>query len=406
MTKQSGNWDRKSEEWLLSALKSESEEDVNQAIETLRQQFGPQIRRAVRAKVPSDWVDDVVQDVWIGFYQRVVSGQVKIQTSIGPYLSGITRYKIADAAEQLNHENIIECDLDDELERDASKLWDGVDASEAEDTYQRQEELVIARTQMAFVELVPYVDKVLSDCQRVLWSLVRMHEMAEKDVSRLLGKKYSTIRSQYRHSRNKLVKYFQGQDFEALLQTGQLPKRLQFHPYREASVVVERFAEMTAPEFTEDELKPLGLAPKEFIENYTASIITPRWFSDEKQLEINRPSILLTRKDQWSDLNLHLQRLYRDLKDTRYTPLECLIDFTIDDGNFILQPASLVEMIPDMYPEGMSENAYIAAHQPRMVKPVTWGFWDPSMEEDEHAQAEYEHWPFMSGVGDWIDLRG
>ncbi|MCA9910818.1 MAG: hypothetical protein KC519_19315, partial [Anaerolineae bacterium] len=269
----------------------------------------------------------------------------------------------------------------------------------AEDEVYQLEENIVSRTELEFTQLVPFVDSVLSDCQRVLWMLVRMLEHPQTVVSRLLGKDYSTTRSEYRHARNKLLRYLQSTEFQHVLEYGELPKALHFEPQREASVVVDRFAHMTTPQLTEDELKPLGLSVDEFQQHYVASIITPRWFSSAAEMNMNRPSLLLTRRDQWPDLGIHLRGLYEHRQDTSHTPLECILDFTIDGDNIVLERASLVEMIPELDPVGWSDNMFVTAHEPRMTVPVIWGFWDKSMVDEKELQAEFEHWPFMRGAG-------
>ncbi|MCB0107398.1 MAG: hypothetical protein KDE53_15870, partial [Caldilineaceae bacterium] len=351
----------------------------------------------VRAKLPYDWVENTVQDIWVGFYRSVQAHNGEIQ-NVGGYLYGVTRNKIADAVRKLTRERAIEYDsaTEDDTESDA-RLF-GVEVA-AEEAVYRLEEDIVAKIELEFTQLVPFVDAVLSDCQRVVWMLVRMLNVPRNVVNRLLGKSYSKASKEYRNAHNALLDYFQSREFQHVLEYGELPKSLQFEPQREASVVVNRFAHMTTPLLTEDELKPLGLSVKEFQQHYVASIITPRWFDSAEYMRINQPSLLLTRREQRPDLGIHLRRLYDQRQDTSDTPLECIVNFTIEEGKILLEPASLVEMIPELDPVGWSDNMFVTDHEPRMTVPVIWGFWDESMVDEEELQAEFEHWPFMRGAG-------
>lgn len=404
MTEGKDNWEIKSDAWLLQALCSADVDDQNRSINQLQHRYGWQVTKRVHAKLPPEWVEEVMQEIWQGFYRSVRSNQGNI-SNVGSYLNRITQHRIADAVERLTRERSIE--YGGGPSKDEIDIEELGETLSAEEDVMRDEELAVARTQLEFVQLVPFVDAVLSDCQRVLWLLTRLLDYPQTVVSRLMGKNYGTIRSEYRHARNRVLRYFRSAEFGYLLQESQLPKSLRFEPQREASVVVERFAEMTTPYLTPDELKPLGLTPAEFEQEYVASLIMPRWFKTQSQMELNLPSLLLTRRTQWSDLGVHLQKLHQGMKNTDYTPLECLIHFSIEDDNIILEPASLVEMLPELDPPGWTDNTFVTAHAPRMTVPVIWGFWDESMANEDEVKQEYVHWPFMKSLGgDWVDLRG
>lgn len=402
MAKNQESWKKKSDEWLLQVLCDTDVDAQDQALIQLQQRYGRQIKQMVRRKVRSDWVEDANQEIWKGIFQSVRRNQGKV-VNVGGYLYAVAKYRIADIVDRLTCEDNLEHDRGTSATFDIEELSREISV---EEEVLREEEQVVACTQLEFVQLVPFVDSVLSDCQRVLWLLARLLGYPQNVVSRLMGKNYGTIRSEYRHAHNKLLKYFQSDEFLYLLEESQLPKSLRFEPQREAGVVVERFAEKTIPLLTPDELKPLGLTPEEFEKHYVASLIMPRWFETQTQMELNPPSLLLTRRDQWLDLGVHLQKLRKGLQDTSHTPLECLIHFSIEDDNIILKPTSLVEMIPDLYVE-KPENTFVTAHEPRMTVPVIWGFWDESMVNDNEAAQEYIHWPFMRSLGnEWVDFRG
>lgn len=403
MAKNKENWKKKSDEWLLQVLCDPDVDAQEQALIQLQQRYDRQIKQMVRRKVRSDWVEDANQEIWKGIFQSVRRNQGKV-VNVGGYLYAVAKYRIADIVDRLTCEDNLEHD------RGTSAIFDIEELSReisVEEEVLREEEQVVACTQLEFVQLVPFVDSVLSDCQRVIWLLARLLGYPQTVVTRLMGKKYATIRSEYRHAHNKLLKYFQSDEFAYLLEDSELPKSLRFATKREASVVVERFAEMTTPRLTPDELKPLGLTPEEFEQQYVASLIMPRWFETQTQMELNLPSILLTRRSQWPDLGIHLQKLYQGTNSTEYTPLECLIHFSIDDDNIILKPTSLMEMIPELNPIQWTDNTFVTAHAPRMTVPVIWGFWDESMVNDNEAAQEYIHWPFMRSLGnEWVDFRG
>ena len=79
-TRQSTKWDQlssKSDSALVEVLrKSEDKEEENLALQILQDRYQPKLERLLRRELPSDWVDEIAQEIWIGFYNYVCVKEV------------------------------------------------------------------------------------------------------------------------------------------------------------------------------------------------------------------------------------------------------------------------------------------------------------------------------------------
>lgn len=383
------SWAGKTDEWLVEVLRRGGGEEVDAALSVLQSRHRQQLKRYIRRRLPADWVEDVLQEVWLAFYLQ--SQQTEIR-EVAAYLQAIARNKRADAVNKLVAEKSIEND---------EPLPDMLVVESVEETLRKEEEELPRDLALEFSQLLPFADSVLSDCQRVFWALRQLHDYPTRVVSRLLGKQVNNIDRQVSYARQRLTNYMRTEEFQTLLATQELPTSLHFDPLPEANVVVEMFSNQVTSQMTEDELRPLGLSPQEFQQHYTVTLIMPRWQGNIGQIQTNQPSLLLTRRVEWEEQRMLLQQLRRrpNLKDFLF-PEACILNFKIKEDTIHLSPDVLVEVIPDLDKPKHSDRMYLSAHEPRLAIPVTWGFWDESLITPEVQQ----RWPFMEG-GDWYDMR-
>jgi DNA-directed RNA polymerase specialized sigma24 family protein len=107
---QGGDWSKKSDEELAAALTGADPADVDHAMTLPQERYRGRLAAYMRAKVPEDWVEDVIQETWLGFYRSVQRDRTIGKVSA--LLNRIAQRRRVDAIRKLTTERQIELDLD------------------------------------------------------------------------------------------------------------------------------------------------------------------------------------------------------------------------------------------------------------------------------------------------------
>jgi DNA-directed RNA polymerase specialized sigma24 family protein len=321
-------------------------------------------------ELPAHWVDDLLQEIWHAFYSQTRWKEIY---NVKAYLGGIAKIICAREVLKRDREKICELNADISESDEFNVAWEG-NKSIAE-VIEADEQRVIQDYQLDLLQQLPFIDSELSDCQRVYWVLRQIYRYPSKTVGRLLGRTANNIDVQTRNARLTIMRYFQSDKFRYDLQGMEQPGVWTPRPQREGAVVVERFAETVIPQFTPDELKPLGLSLTEFQTHYAASLILPRWQVDQEQ-NLGGITMLLTRKPDWADWQQLCARLEVGEGDVdEFIREECFIDVEVEDGHIVLDVHPLVELIPEGTNQSVSsDNTYLSIHGSKLVIPVILGF--------------------------------
>lgn len=376
------DWSEKPDIWLTDALQSEQPDEVESALSAFQAKYRMQLERYVRRSLPFDWVEDVLQEIWVGFYRRARVERIENSAAL---LKRIAQHKRADAVRRLYAERAIESDQPAPEDADDDRF--GVVAS-VEEILAHAEQRWVEEQQLDHLAQAPFLESMFSDCERVLWILRAFYDYPSRVISRLLGKQVNNVDSQYRYARKRLLHYFQSEEFALALAQPTLPGILAYALEKQASFVVDRFAQQVTPQFALDELKPLGLTPETFQEQYVISLMMPWWYEAQQTFKTNLPSLLLTRRTDWQRLQHGLKQLAKNPARTDLAfPEECLINVDVEEDAIRLSVQVLIEMVPSD-----ENNTYVSMHRPRTILPVVLASWDPSL----YTSEVHKRWPFLT----------
>jgi|GEM_PF-3173377 len=371
------NKSEKSDEWLVGALRGEDPQEIELAMQKLRERYGSRVRRNAYHRIQGhEWVDldDIVQDTFEGFYKYVRGHEVRV--SVSALLNNIAYNKCANEINKQDKERKFEYDIPVSEESGGEVVLE----KKERDQFARQ---------------LPFASP-LSECQRVVFATRGLYEYPPRVVARLLGKDRSTVDTHLSVAMKRVRGYLKSKDYALDVASLEWP----WTPYRKAQqpprLVVERFANCISPQFTPDELEPLGLTVEEFQDNYVASLMLP-WEPIESE-ELRYPSLVLTRRPEWNSM----QEMFALLKKDRHasdqiSPEECLLklDVDIDNEHIILSVEQILEFFPEpehWVEEDISEYTYLSVHRPKLTISVSLGFFDSALFTPEL----YERWPFLT----------
>lgn len=328
-------WLTKSDEWLAEVLQRGDPQDIDLALQILHDRYQAKLERRLIGKFPEDWVETVIQNIWISFYNEVkVKGITKQVSSL---LGKIAKRREIDAIRQRQAERRIENDIpinwgDDE---------DGLQIEVLDEPFEEQ---IDKRVQLRFLRQIPFIDSVLSDCERVLWILREQLGYPSITVGRLTGKQSYTVHSALYTARKKAKEFIESEEYELSLATQELRGLISSPSLQSGSLVVERFSNCITPHLTPDEIKPLGMTNEELQANYAASLLLP-WEPDQDD-EMGGPSLILTRKTDWTKMQDTFKRLRKNRTETEYlSPEECLLKIDRDNENIILTVEQMLEFL-------------------------------------------------------------
>lgn len=376
------DWSEQSDVYLVGALQSEHPVEVESAMSAFQAKYRTQLEHYVRRSLPLDWVEDVLQEIWIGFYRRASVERIENPAAL---LKRIARNKRVDAVRRLRVERAIESDL---LAPEDEKDGQPGGAASAEEILTQAEQRTVEEQQLDCLAQAPFMASVFSDCERVLWILRAFYGYPSRIISRLIGKQINNVDSHYRYARQRLYQYFQSEEFSLAVAHPALPRVLAYALEKRASVVVDRFAQQVVPQFTPDELKPLGLTQETFQEQYVASLMMPWWYEANQEFKTNLPSLLLTQRTDWKRFQHLLKQLAKHPERTDLEfPEECLIHVDVKDDFIQLSVQVLVEMVAS------DENStYVSMHKPHTIMPMILASWDTSL----YTSVVHKRWPFLS----------
>lgn len=381
------HWSDKNDKWLVEVLHGDDTQHVDTAMQVLQGRYRSRLVAFLRAKLPNHWIDDALHEIWISFYQQARTQEIR---NVAAYLRGIAINIRAREVEKLTRERECEQDIDPTTDNDLTQRW--ASSNSIEELLEEEEARVIEDHQLDLLKQLPFIDSQLSDCQRIYWVLRAIHQYPSKAVGRLLGRSANNIDVQTNKARATVKRYFQSDNFRFALLNEELPVVWEPRPRREGAVVVERFAESISPQFTPDELKPLGLSLAELQTHYMASLILPRWHVGQ-ELNMGGISMLLTRRPDWADWQELCDRLAQGEEEVgEFVHEACFLNVEIEDSYVHLAIQPLVELVPEN-PKSLfsSDNTYLSIHASRLVIPVILGFFDRSLYTPELL----ERWPFV-----------
>lgn len=399
----------RTDEQLAEILRVGDRNDREIAFTILVERHERRLRKSLARKMPKDWVDDVLQQVWLNFdlYSRR-----KELSNVGGLLTTLAERRRIDELMKGADEEAIELDRFIMRDSDERLVWEG---SSPEDVLARQQEQLEREYQIDYVAIAPFIEHQLSSCQRVIWTLNQTYQFPAEVISRLFEK--AATYSHVYNTRKKLMAYFSSDEFKMLMDHKEDLIALDYSNAHTASFVVDIFSEPTTPNLTPDELKPLGLSLKEFKEFYDVSIMLPRWYENQLVLNTSPPSLLLVRKEDRQDWLANIIALAKDpdLDDFLF-PRCCFLKFDIDGKDIILTPEPLMEFVPDFnfdtaenravvkpdpitgeLPDLGPHNTFLAPHKPRSILPVMMASLDSSL----YDETVYKEWPFLRNVEGW-----
>ncbi|MEW5957681.1 MAG: sigma-70 family RNA polymerase sigma factor [Chloroflexota bacterium] len=380
------NWSAtRSDEWLVEVLVGESPEEIDVATRILQERYQEKLERYVYKKLPKDWVEDVTQEIWLAFYNKVKAEQIK--TGVSNLLWRLARNKRVDAVRRLTAERSIE----DDVPIGSGGAQDEIEIASPNEP---MEEFLEKQIQLQFLPQIPFVDSLLSDCERVLWVLREQLDYPSPVVARLTDKKSQTVYSALSMARKRVREYLESEDFYLRIANQELQRGPSYLRLHDGGLVVERFTNCIIPQLTPDELTPLGLTSEEFRANYVASLLLP--WEPHQGGETGYPSLVLARRLDWESMQEMFEQLYRNPSDTDLiSPEECLLKIDVDQDNLVLRVEQMLEFIlepEDWSGTSRSDNTYLSVHSPRMTIPVTLGFFDRSL----YTPDLYQRWPFLT----------
>jgi DNA-directed RNA polymerase specialized sigma24 family protein len=385
-----GQLSRKSDLALAEVLKkSEEPREVNLALEILQERHQAKIKKFLRQKLPSEWVDDIEQEIWFGFYNYVCVKE--IDKGVPNLLGTIARNKRVDAIKRLSAERAIEHDLPDEDYGDAARILETGQTIEEiiqqELDWMREKSLPDVPLQFP-----PLIDSVLTDCQRVLWVLSEFHDYPPATAAKLLGKTRNNLYAHTFNAKQRITDFVYSEEFQLAQENQKLPQIWQPNVRPEHATVIESFTEQIKPKLTPDEIRPLGLTLQELHDNYVASLVLPRWFNQDGEVDSTPPSFLLTRKPDWETMAHLFERLKRDPEDLPDEfPEQCMIRVNVDDGNLSLRVEPMLQIIPDDPELSVEPDTYLSIHSARAKIAVIFGFYESSLYTPELCA----RWPFV-----------
>jgi RNA polymerase sigma factor (sigma-70 family) len=381
---QSEKWAKASDSFLLEVLRGENPEDVQLAMSLIQEQYVESLRRHVRNDLRGeDRVDDILGELWLRFYDMARLGKIQLRENLRTYLHGIARNLCSDAIRSFQSE------VDIELDRVPAKFISVPD----DDQLEYDEARLRRDLQLDHLPELPFLNYVLSDCERVLWALREVYRYPVQTIARLLDKKLSNASWYLNRARAQVVDYFNGEDFEHALAAREYPRLWGPPSIDEEAEVIERFTEELTPRFTPEELSPLGLSMDELRSEYVTSLMIPRWFpKDTDALKPSLPYMLLARRQDWPTF----QRIHtRMAMDPSYLPdefpEESLIKLDISGKHIKLGGVTAFQMVPEDPDSERLGNTYVALHDSRRRVPSIMAFIGSELYTDEFR----ERWPFL-----------
>jgi DNA-directed RNA polymerase specialized sigma24 family protein len=378
--------DQKSDAWLVAALLSEDENDSATAAHAIVEMHGPDLLRYLNRKLPKDWAEQGLAEVWLAFFETLQRSGLK--TTIGQLLGGIAQKRRADLVDQLTRERRFEADLPYEL----------AGAADVELSVE-DEEIENYRVGVA------YGESVLTSCEQMLWALAVQYGFSNDVISRIVGKSRDTLNTHFSNAHQKVKAQIRAADYAPPTWRAN-PFPVKDRPDTERAVIIENFESWFLPSLTPEEIKPLGMPAAELQRDYSALLIVPRWQGPEAhETAYGNLSLLLVRQDAQAAWRKQVGRIRRHPDAKRYRfPEACLVNLDVDNGYLHLEVQTLAELWPDLDAPAVSDRTFLALHNVPVLVPVMLGAWDPDLYLDpdlNHGGTAYDRWPFLPAADSW-----
>lgn len=351
---------------------SEDPDERNRVFEEIYRRHNQQVVTRLRRVLPIDWVETTKQQIWEEFSYYICANTV--DDDLSKLLRGFVRNIRADAIKQVKREREIEFDKPVEDYASLFASYSPEDISIVEEEQQEISQQFSAHYQHLFLSFL------LTDCQRVLLELSSLHGYRTDTISRLLGKKRGTIYEHKSAALKRVDNYLKSAKFQMAVESRSLTSLWSTDIVPPNSLVVDRFSEKILPQFTPEELKPIGITMSELTKFFEFSLLFPHSLQ-ENATSLTSPSLLLMRKTDHKKLDRIYKRLQRNpdsLPDE--FPVEALIRMDVEDGNFILSVDPMVQIFPD--PDQLiGDDHFMMLHSPRMRLPIVLATYDDDLSE-------------------------
>lgn len=390
MTAIKSGMERKSDEQVAILLISEDTSDMEAAAEELDRRFRPQLLAMMRSELQTSYVDDAIQETWKGFREAIRrDGYVKNARGL---LRTIAKRRKIDVIRKRKAERQIELDLDPG-EGTGDDVTQGFGAHPSfEDELLDTEERLRAEHLRGSLPYYAFTDAVLSDCQRIIWTLRVICGYPSKTVARLIGKKNGNIRVQVHKARRWIRAYYESEEFELARENEEMPHIWSPKSIPAQATLVEYFAEQAIPRLTPEELKPLGLTNEDIERGYNVSLMMPRMFDEVHGQTTTPPYLVLTRKSEWDEMERHFERLAADPEDLpNEFPEQAMIEVHVEKKDIILRVAPIHQMVPDDPDYPVYPDTYVSDHRHRVRVPVILAPYSHSLYTSELLA----RWPFV-----------
>lgn len=384
---------QKSETAWITWLKSDDPAAVDRAMTVLHDQHQPWLVRYMRAKLPTDYVEDTVQETWLSFYQAVRAYD-HIDTMQG-LLRRIAQRRRADAVAKVAAEREIEQDL-----FPLDVVADGTQQRFAADlSIEEVLDALATRTRVdefrATLPYFPYTETLLSDCQRVFWALREQCNYPAKVVARLMDRKENNINAQISKARRQVLRYYLSDEFTVAWTNRAMPHVWAPATISAQAVFIEHFAERAIPQLTPEELKPLGLTLDDLARGYEVALMLPRWLDADDNQQTAPPYLVLTRKADWAEMTQHLARMTQDPTAVPDDfPEQAFIEIHLEHDDIELRVAPIHQMVADDPEYSVNPDTYLATHAPRVRVPVILAPYS----DDLYTPDLLARWPFVKAA--------
>lgn len=301
-------WIAQTDDWLLEAWRKEDQPERNIAATIVEARYRKELTDYVRRKLPEDWVEDTVQDVWVEFWAYLKTHETRVglpQLLIG----GIGHNVRVDAVKKLVRERQIEAGILTEKAPNTFQL------ARLADEIQELRSLEIAKQRVAFLRELPREERLLSDCQWVMWKLCKNFLFPSPEVARLMGKSTGVVYSSVSAAKQRLQGHIRAQDFSYVSENGTTARSREVGGSDVGSgPIFDWFSAPLLPQLTPEELKPLSLTHEELHAEYHVSLWVPNSvLKSAPDDPADEPAtLLLTPRKHLNEMQFTLEALHKN----------------------------------------------------------------------------------------------
>jgi DNA-directed RNA polymerase specialized sigma24 family protein len=367
----------KSDLQLVEVLKGEDPQDRDLAMQILHDRYEGRLKCYVWEKLPTDWVDDAVQDTWEAFYNYVRVKEVR--EGVSNLLFGIARSRQADTWKRLCRETAIEDDID-------SAVKGGPAMREIEEQLAEffgDEQKLLWEKQKEFLPHVPYTPFLLAPCERVFWRLREELGFSTDVISKITGRTEGTVNQTLFRARKKVADYLWSEEFEHYVANQELKPAVHSTVTPEPGLIIECFAKPKTPWFTPDEVKPLGLlglTVEKLQSCYISALALPGSPEERQPYGSGHVLLFLINPSHWNSMQVPLTWLWESLDSGKLDRTqikscqELVFNVQVDADNIVLTPNTLRRLWPVDWAKwntfSLRERYLCSLHYPKRNLPM------------------------------------